>query len=54
MALKAVNISLDTSTYTLGRVLKFDPKSETFIGDQQANALLTRDYRAPFVVPKIA
>jgi hypothetical protein len=28
-----------------------DPAAERFIGNEDANALLTRDYRAPFVVP---
>jgi hypothetical protein len=50
--LKAVDVKLDTSEYQLGRVLKFDPATEKFIGDEEANQLLTRDYRAPFVVPK--
>jgi predicted dehydrogenase len=36
----------------LGRVLTFDPKTEKFVGDQQADALLTRKYRAPYVVPE--
>ena len=36
----------------LGRVLTFDPKTEKFVGDQQANAMLTRKYRAPYVVPE--
>ena len=49
--LKAVGVSLDENSYQLGRTLNFDPVSERFVGDQQANALLTRDYRAPFVVP---
>ncbi len=49
--LKAVKIGLDTSTYTVGRVLNFNPKSEKFVGDDQANALLSREYRSPFVVP---
>ena len=35
----------------LGRSLAFDPKSETFTGDSEANTMLTREYRAPFVVP---
>jgi hypothetical protein len=29
-----------------------DPKAERFIGNPQAEQLLTREYRAPFVVPK--
>jgi predicted dehydrogenase len=38
-------------TYRLGRKLSFDGASESFVGDGEANALLTREYRAPFVVP---
>jgi predicted dehydrogenase len=37
--------------YQLGRKLTLEPKSETFVGDREADALLTREYRAPFVVP---
>lgn len=37
--------------FHLGPQLQFDPKSETFIDNPRADALLTRDYRAPFVVP---
>ena len=50
--LKAVDISLDDSTYQLGRSLNFDPKTEQFTGDDEANALLTRQYRKPFEVPQ--
>ena len=35
----------------LGPWLEIDPESETFVDNSQANALLTRDYREPFVVP---
>ncbi|MHC4441178.1 MAG: Gfo/Idh/MocA family oxidoreductase [Planctomycetota bacterium] len=38
-------------SYRLGRSLKFDPKTETFGSDHEANALLTRHYRKPFEVP---
>ncbi len=38
-------------SYRLGRSLKFDPASETFPGDAEANALLTRNYRAPYTLP---
>jgi len=31
---------------------KFDPQKEKFIGAPEADKLLTREYRKPFVVPK--
>ena len=37
--------------FKLGPHLAFDPKAETFIENPEADALLTRDYAAPFVVP---
>lgn len=43
---------LGNISYRLGRQLKFDPSAERFVGDEQANGMLTRDYRAPFVVPE--
>ncbi len=43
---------LGNISHRLNRQLDFDPKTERFIGDEQANALLTRNYRAPFVVPE--
>jgi len=39
-------------SYRLGRQLTFDPVTERFVGDEQANAMVTRQYRAPFVVPE--
>lgn len=50
--IEGVGISLKDATYTLGRDLKFDPQSEQFLGDDAANSLLTRPYRAPYVVPE--
>jgi hypothetical protein len=50
--LSANNVDLKQTSATLGAVLKMDPKAERFIGNPQANQLLTREYRAPFVVPK--
>ena len=35
-----------------GRRLVLDGEKETFVGDPEANALLTRTYRPPFVVPE--
>lgn len=43
---------LGNISYRLGRTLKFDPKTETFPGDKEANAMLSRKYRAPYVVPE--
>ena len=42
---------LGNIAYRVGRQLRFDPAAETFIGDSEANAYLTREYRKPFVVP---
>lgn len=39
-------------SYRLGRQLEFDPVKERFIGDSEANQMIRRDYRAPFVVPE--
>jgi predicted dehydrogenase len=38
--------------YRLGRPLKLDPAAENFGSDGDANAMLTRNYRAPFTMPK--
>ena len=38
--------------YRLGRDLRFDGPTERFVGDEEANALLTRPYRPPYVVPE--
>ncbi len=43
-------MDLDTSEYRLGRKLQYDGKTERFVGDAEANELVTRNYRAPFVV----
>jgi predicted dehydrogenase len=39
---------------TVGPSLKFDPKKEVFINNDDANALVKDKYRAPFVVPEIS
>jgi predicted dehydrogenase len=38
-------------SYRLQRDLQFDPECEQFESDAEANRLVTRDYRAPFIVP---
>jgi hypothetical protein len=52
--LAANKVDLKKTPATLGAVLKMDPKTERFIGNAPADAMLTREYRAPFVVPKKA
>jgi hypothetical protein len=37
----------------MGRVLTFDPAAERFVNDPEADKLLTRNYRAPYIVPDI-
>jgi predicted dehydrogenase len=52
--LTGVGVKLEETKYQLGRVLTFDAKREQFVGDnvEKANAMLTRNYRKPFVVPE--
>ncbi len=50
-------VNLNAETIVLGPMLQFDPKTEWFAGngeeaDAKANALATRQYREPYVVPK--
>lgn len=49
--LVANGVDLKDNGYTLGRTLIIDDRSETIVGDPEANAMLTRHYRPPFVVP---
>jgi hypothetical protein len=39
-------------SYRTGRMLRFDAKTERFIGDDEANRMLNRTYRAPYAVPQ--
>ena len=43
---------LGNISYKTGRAIRFDAQTETCVGDAEANRLLGRTYRAPFVVPK--
>jgi predicted dehydrogenase len=49
--LQGNGIALDDLRYHLGRKLTVDPRTETFVGDSEANAMLTREYRKGFEVP---
>jgi len=46
-------VDLEKTHATLGPWLAMDPTTERFIDNPAANALLSRHYRQPFVVPKI-
>ncbi len=48
--LRANNIDLESAKLTLGQHLHMNPVSETFTNHSPADALLTREYRKPFVV----
>lgn len=37
----------------LKRDVHFNPAAENFANDQEANALLTKEYRAPYLLPKV-
>jgi predicted dehydrogenase len=50
--LGANQVDLHQTPLVLGAVLKLDPKTRRFTNNPGANALLTREYRAPFVVPE--
>ena len=52
--ISAAHCHLANISYRLGRSLNFDPKSESFSGDSEANALLKDEYRKGFEVPQIA
>jgi predicted dehydrogenase len=45
-------VDLGSTQATLGPWLKMDPQKERFTNNEKANALLTREYRKPYVVPK--
>ena len=49
--LKANEVDLDVTQAALGVALVMDPKSERFVGNDKANAMLRREYRKPYVVP---
>ncbi|MEQ8786872.1 MAG: Gfo/Idh/MocA family oxidoreductase [Pirellulaceae bacterium] len=49
--LKDNGVDLDATKLQMGPTLAFDPMSETFPGNDDANAMLTRKYRKGFEVP---
>jgi len=51
--LAANDIKLDVDRATLGMPLKVDVETQTPVDNEAANALATRAYRAPYVVPEV-
>ncbi len=49
--LKENSLDPDKLAFSLGPQLKLDGKAETFIDSSEANAMLTREYRAPYLLP---
>jgi len=45
--------ALANISYRLGRSLKFNDATNKFINDPEADAMLTREYRKPYVVPGV-
>jgi hypothetical protein len=39
-------------SYRVKRKLDYDPAKKQFVGDSEANKLLTRNYRKPYIVPE--
>ena len=50
-AMSCVLMHLANISYRLGRTLHWDEKTWTVKGDAEANKMLTRQYRVPYVVP---
>ena len=51
---RAIGVDPEKATLWVGPKLQFDPAREKFVNHPEADRFLTRDYRAPFVVPEKA
>ena len=52
--LDANEVDIDAASINFGAQLEMDPDTERFTNHDEANRLLTREYRKPFVVPDLA
>ena len=52
--LRANEIDIDSNSLTLGPWLDIDTKAEQITNHSQANQLISREYRNPFVVPDLS
>ena len=50
--LKENQVDVDKVEFRIGKPVSIDTKTEKFAGDEEANKLLTREYRKPYVVPE--
>ena len=50
--MSATLVHMANASYRVGRKLAFDEKTLSFPNDKDATALLTRKYRAPYIVPE--
>ena len=50
--LSAALVHMANISYRTGRKLHFDPHTERFVHDDEANSYISRKYREPFVVPE--
>ncbi|MGB9604801.1 MAG: Gfo/Idh/MocA family protein [Bryobacteraceae bacterium] len=53
-AISCTLVHLANISYRLGRTVYFDAEKFQCMGDEEANRMFTRNYRKPFVVPKLA
>ena len=49
----AALVHLGEIAYRTGGNLEFDPQSQQFVNDDEANAMLTKEYRKPFELPQV-
>jgi predicted dehydrogenase len=52
--LEANGVDLSKTAASLGEFLKMNPREQTFSNNTQANQLLAREYRKPFIMPQTA
>ncbi|MDR2115073.1 MAG: Gfo/Idh/MocA family oxidoreductase [Planctomycetaceae bacterium] len=50
--LETNGVNIKRTPLALGPILKIDVEKEVFIDNAEANAMITRNYRAPYVVPE--
>ena len=43
---------LGVISYRTGRKLTFNPDTEKFVNDKEADSYLTRNYRSPYLMPE--